>query len=274
VTSADPVRLGDLSADAFRHAVKSHPVILLPLASQEDHGPHLPMGDYVLAEQLAIRIARTATDAGTPTFVAPVLPFGVADYFGASPGGMAVSAATFHALLHDLLASLLRHNLTKILILNGHGGNAPVIHDVTLSLKRTQQIIIPSFYLWKVARELMEARSGQGSADRFGHGGEPLLSLTLALRPQDVPQNADASEVDASLLGLPVSGFGTLNFNGITIDAPVEYNQFPRNVARAARPAASAALGEAVAAALVETAAGFVLHLAASAASASGVSKS
>src|SRR5271168_2353248 len=135
-------RLGDMTASAFAQAARSNPVILLPLGSHEDHGPHLPMGDYLLAEPLAVRIAEAATKAGTKTFVAPCLPFGVADYFGCSPGGMAISAGSFRAVLTDLLAGLLRHGLTNIVILNGHGGNVPVIHEITLEIKRERGLVI------------------------------------------------------------------------------------------------------------------------------------
>jgi creatinine amidohydrolase len=268
-----PVLLSAMSSRRFAEVAGVPPVILLPLGSHEDHGPNLLMGDYVLAEKLAERIARRATAQGTPTYVAPTLPFGVADYFGSSAGGLAISAASFRGVLQDLLGGLLRHGLERIVILNGHGGNVPVIHEVTLEVRMRRGVVVPSFYLWKVAREIMEARLGPGQGARFGHGGEPLASLTMALRPDEMPEAAQSPEVAGRFLDLPVSGFGTLAFEGVSIDAPVEFDQVPRAAGETALPLASAALGEAVADGLVETAARFVGHFA-SAASASGVSKS
>jgi len=266
-------RLSDMTAPAFAQAAGSNPVILLPLGSHEDHGPHLPMGDYLLAEPLAVRIAEAATARGVKTFVAPCLPFGVADYFGASPGGLAISAGSFGSVLSELLAGLLRHGLTNIVILNGHGGNVAVIHDVTLQIRRNSGIVIPSFYLWKIARQLMETRIGQGQAGRFGHGAEPLLSLTKALRSDAVQDDTGLPDTPKTMLGLPVSGFGTLEFLGLDIEAPAEFDQLPRDATAVAWPLASAELGAEVASMLVETAAKFVLHVA-NAASVSGVSKS
>jgi creatinine amidohydrolase len=264
--------LADMTAPDFAQAASSKPVILLPLGSHEDHGPHLPMGDYFLAERLAGRIAEAAVAMGSPSFVAPCLPFGVADYFGSSPGGLALSPAAFRATLTDLLEGLLRHGLDRIVILNGHGGNVPVIHEVTLTLRRERGVVIPSFYLWKIARKLMERRIEAG---RFGHGAEPLLSLTMALRGETV----GASEIappPQGLLGLRVSHFGTLDFEGVEIEAPAEFDAVPRAAVTAAWPSASAALGQEVADELVALGARFVAHVAsvASAASASGVSKS
>ncbi len=100
--------------------------------------------------------------AGTPCLVAPALPFGVADYFGSSPGGLALAPETFRRVLTDLLEGLLRHGLNRIVILNAHGGNVPVVHEVTLALRRRDGIVIPSFYLWKIARQLMEKQLGGG----------------------------------------------------------------------------------------------------------------
>ncbi|MCB5943569.1 creatininase family protein [Acidocella sp. KAb 2-4] len=259
MTDATPnfVRLGDLTAPAFAEALKRNPVILLPLGSQEDHGPHQPMGDYLLAETIAERIARRAHALGAPAYVAPGLPFGVADYFGSSPGGLALSAESFRHVLDDLLHGLLRHGLTRIVILNAHGGNVPVIHQATLALRRARRVVVPSFYLWKVARQLMERRLGGAGQARFGHGAEPLLSLNLALRGDCVSAQGEPARAPGKAFGLPVSGFGTIEFQGVQVEVPVEFEAVPRAAIAAAWPEGSAELGAEVAEALVQAGAAF-----------------
>ncbi len=253
------VRLGDMTAAAFAVAVQDAPVILLPLGSHEDHGPHQPMGDYLLADMVAERIAQHATGQGVPTFVAPSLAFGVADYFGSSPGGLALSPGTFRAVLQDVLEGLLRHGLRKIIILNAHGGNVPVIHEVTLGLRHGGGVMIPSFYLWKIARQLMEKRIGVAHG-RFGHGAEPLLALNLALRPDCVVAAEPGVGAQATVLGLPVAGFGTLDFRGLAVEAPIEFGETPGAAIATAWQERSAALGNDVAEALVTAGADFVVH--------------
>ncbi|HET9146636.1 MAG TPA: creatininase family protein [Acetobacteraceae bacterium] len=252
--------LNELTSAEFRALLPRRPVILLPLGSQEDQGPHAPMGDYLLAEILAARIARAADEAGTPALAAPALPFGAADHFGSSPGGLALAPASFRAVLADLLADLLRHGLNRIVILNGHGGNAPIIHEVTLGIRRAQGVIIPAFYLWKIARTLMERRVGGG---RFGHGAEPLASIAMALRPRAArPDLAVAPAGTGKMLNLSIKGFGALDFEGAEVDAPVEFDLVaPNSTTADARPA-SAELGEAVVDELVALAARFVVHFA------------
>jgi creatinine amidohydrolase len=109
----------------------------------------------------------------------------------------------------------------------------------------------------------MEELLGPAQAHRFGHGAEPLLSLSLALRPDQVVEGPVAAAAAGRLLGLPVSGFGTLDFFGVAIDAPVEFGEAPRSAIEAALPLASAALGAAVADELVAVAAKFVEQFAA-----------
>jgi creatinine amidohydrolase len=260
-------RIADISAAVFAAQSGQKPVILLPLGSLEDHGFALPMGDFVLADVLAGRIAEGAAAAGVPVYAAPALPFGAADFFGSSPGGMAIAPATFRAVLSDLLAGFLRHGLNRIVILNGHGGNVPAIHEVTLALQREAGLVVPSFYLWKVARALMERELGPDGNGRFGHGAEPLLSLTRALRPEFLagavlPGAAAPGAAAGRLLGLPVTGFGTVIFEEVEVEVPGEFGDAPHDAIRTAAPLADAALGARIADRLVEVAVRFVVHVA------------
>jgi creatinine amidohydrolase len=258
-TTSNNQRITELTAPAFAAQAGANPVVLLPLGSLEDHGPNLPMGDYRLADALAGRIAARCQADGVDAYAAPALPFGVADYFGASPGGMAISAASFRGVLGDLLEGFRRQGLTNIVILNGHGGNAPVIHEVTLALCVRYGQVVPSFYLWKVARVLMARELGAAGAGRFGHGAEPLLSLSRALLPGLPPAIAPAPAA-GEMLGLPVSGFGTVEFEGVAVDVPAEFGDVPNEAIRQAAPMADEGLGARVADALVDKAARFVGH--------------
>jgi creatinine amidohydrolase len=256
--------LNALTSAEFAVLLPRNPVILLPLGSQEDQGRHAPMGDFVLASMLAARIAAAASEAGVPALAAPALPFGAADYFGSNPGGLALAPATFRLVLADLLGCLLRHGLRRIIILNGHGGNAPLIHEVTLQLRHEQGVIIPSFYLWKIARAIMERRLGAAAAGRFGHGAEPLASIGLALRPEAArPDLVVPVAAPESIFNLSISGFGTVDFEGAAIEVPVEFDQIAPAAATADARPASAALGLAVVEELTDLGARFVAHLAA-----------
>ena len=94
--------------------------IVLPLGSTEQHA-FLSLGtDSILAERVSVEAAEPL---GVP--VLPVLAYGLTPYFGAYPGSPTLRVDTFLAVLRDLLDSLFGQGFRRILLVNGHGGNAP-----------------------------------------------------------------------------------------------------------------------------------------------------
>src|SRR5690606_34418623 len=120
-----------------------------------------------------------------PTFVAPTIPFGGADYFGSTHGGISIRQSTLVALLDDMFACLARHGLKKILIINGHGGNVPAITEVALRWRQKEGMFVPSMYLWQISYELLKDILGpEMAAKSSGHGGDPLTSIGLHYYPE------------------------------------------------------------------------------------------
>ena len=260
------LRMGELTAHEAREIISRRPVILLPLGSHEDQGPHAPMGDYLSAERMAELIAARATELGGETYVAPVLPFGGADYFGSVPGGIALSQSTLKVVLDDMFACLLRHGLDRLIVINGHAGNVQPIHDATQAVYRARRILIPSFYLWRIAYGLLPGILGAEKAARAGgHGADPLASVTMHLfpqwmRPDLIPEPAPPPVV----MGLPVSGFGTLRFEDVNVEVPVEVDEIaPRGVWHGDPRLSSAQTGARLVQELTELGARFVAHYAA-----------
>nr|WP_239021077.1 creatininase family protein [Novacetimonas hansenii] len=144
-----------------------------------------------------------------------------ADYFGSVIGGIALGQATLRAVLTDIMSCLLRNGLTRVIIFNGHGGNAQAVHDVTLSMRHTHGVVIPSVYLWSIAAGMLpEVMGNRDVAERSaGHGGNPLSSVAMALfpdlvRPDLLPAPATHPQ---QFMGLPVNGFATARFEGSSI---------------------------------------------------------
>jgi creatinine amidohydrolase len=93
---------------------------VLPLGSTEQHA-HLSLGtDAILAERVAVEAAEPL---GVPVF--PALPYGISPYFRAYPGSVSLRVETYLAAVRDLLDSLAHSGFRRILLVNGHGGNAP-----------------------------------------------------------------------------------------------------------------------------------------------------
>ncbi len=95
--------------------------IVLPVGSTEQHAYLSLATDTILAGRLALEAAEPL---GVP--VLPAMPFGVAGRWAAFPGTIALSVDTLAAVLVEALDSLVVHGFRRFLVLNGHGGNAPV----------------------------------------------------------------------------------------------------------------------------------------------------
>jgi len=245
------VRMAELTGAEARALYPSNPVVLLPMGSHEDQGPHAPMGDFLSADAMAGRIARRAEQSGVRTVVAPVLPFGGADYFGSSPGGICLTQSTLRAVLSDMLGCLVRHGLTRLIVINGHGGNVQAIHDATQPFWTQRQILIPSFYLWRVGYGLLPGIVGEAKAKlAAGHGADPLTSVAMHLFPDLVrPDLIPDPEPLQQIMGMPATAFGVARFEGAEIAVPVEYHEIaPLGVragdARLCSPETGAALVE------------------------------
>ncbi len=93
---------------------------VLPLGSTEQHA-YLSMGtDAILAERVAVQAAEPLR---VPVF--PALAYGISPYFRAYPGSVSLRVDTYLAVVRDVLDSLAGSGFRRILVVNGHGGNAP-----------------------------------------------------------------------------------------------------------------------------------------------------
>ena len=93
---------------------------VVPVGSTEQHGYLSLAVDAILAE----RVAREAAEPlGVPVF--PVLAYGITPYFRSYPGTVSLRLDTYHRIVADILDSLAGAGFTRILFVNGHGGNIP-----------------------------------------------------------------------------------------------------------------------------------------------------
>lgn len=222
------VRLSHLAGKDARAALADNPVIFLPMGSHEDQGPHFPMGDYLFADRVAEIAAQEATMNGTPTFVAPVLPYGGEDYFRSMIGGIVLEQSTLTAVLLDMMHSLIDNGLTRIVIVNGHSGNVTPIGLATRQIHRETEIVVPSLYLWEAAYGMLPDIVGaEQSALRAGHGADPLGSVGLHLMPDLVRlehRPAQARLKRDPLLNLPFTNLGKAKLGQVEIGMPNDYS--------------------------------------------------
>ena len=94
---------------------------VLPVGSTEQHAQLSLCVDHILSERVAVEAAEPLE---VPVF--PGVPYGITPYFMAYPGTISLTADTYVRLIRDILDSLAAHGFGRIVLVNGHGGNAPV----------------------------------------------------------------------------------------------------------------------------------------------------
>ena len=93
---------------------------ILPTGSTEQHAYLSLTVDAILAARLAKEVGDIA---GVPVF--PAIPYGLAQQWTAFPGTITLRVETYLALIRDVLDSIRHAGFRRILLVNGHGGNAP-----------------------------------------------------------------------------------------------------------------------------------------------------
>jgi creatinine amidohydrolase len=116
--------------------------IVVPIGSTEQHGGLSLMTDAILAERVA---TEAAEPLGVP--VLPVIPFGVSTYFLGYPGTVSLRVETLVALVRDVLDSLAYTGFRRVLIVNGHGGNAPAA-GLAIQWMRENPTVRVKFHNW------------------------------------------------------------------------------------------------------------------------------
>ncbi len=174
----------DMTAADLRAKAQAGAVVVLPVASMEQHGPHLPVGvDTILCEGVC-RAAADAVAADMAVVVAPTLWCGMAEHHMAFGGTFTFDIPTYQAVLSSLLGSIQRHGFTRVLIVNGHGGNIAALAAFLPDLARTTGLALRVTTYFEQAKDaLAEVLEDQ---DSVHHACEAETSMMMVLAPETV----------------------------------------------------------------------------------------
>ncbi len=149
---------------------------VLPVGSTEQHGPHAPLGTDVLT---ATAVAEAGVDRyDGDAVLAPSIPVGVAAEHRHFAGTLWVSEDTFRRYVSETMASLASHGFTRIVVVNGHGGNVDALRELCGTLVREETAYAVPF-TWFDAVDYADV----DPPIRMGHGGPVETSLLQAIAP-------------------------------------------------------------------------------------------
>jgi creatinine amidohydrolase len=166
--------LEDLTWPEAKARFEAGAVVVVPIgAAAKAHGPHLPLKtDALTARALAQQLIEAL-----PVIAAPVVGFGFYPAFTAFAGSQHLSAATFKALLSELLGSLRGHGVRRIVILNTGVSTEKPIDEVVADAD--DSLVLHMRGLGAAAETLLDVPEG-------GHADERETSVMLALEPRSV----------------------------------------------------------------------------------------
>lgn len=141
------MRIAEMNWMQVEQRVASDDRCVLPIGSVEQHAYLSLCVDMILAEKVAVD---AAAPLGVPVY--PALPFGTTPYFSAFPGTVTLRTSTYLALMEDVLESLHRSGFRRIVVVNGHGGNGPVLGLIKEWMVRRGDARVKFHEWWKSPR--------------------------------------------------------------------------------------------------------------------------
>ena len=190
-----PYRYAEMMWKECRDAAAAGRVAVLPVATHEDHGPHLPIDtDVVLTNEIC---ERAVASIPSEAVLAPPVVHGYSPHHMDFHGTLTITWDTFIRYVKDVCCSLAHHGFERILIVNGHGSNAsPLDLAARLTvLEYDGKVYCASVSHWDL-RRVKTAGAELRDSDYGGtsHAGEYETALYLALKPELVEMDKAVDE--------------------------------------------------------------------------------
>ncbi len=178
-------------------------VVLVPLGSLEQHGPHLPLDTDT---RIAVAVARGAAASREGVAVAPPVAFGSSGEHAAFAGTLSIGTAALCSVLVELGREATR-DWEAMLLVNGHGGNADAVAAAVDRLRGE-------------GRRCAAFHVAPASGD--AHAGRTETALLLHLAPEvvrlDFAEAGERRAVSELMDRLRSEGVRSVSANGVLGD--------------------------------------------------------
>jgi creatinine amidohydrolase len=194
MSTAQEFRYNRLTWQEMNEAIAMQKVVLLPVGSTEQHGPHLPLEtDLFLAETVCLEAGRRDPEH---VLVLPPVGYGLNLHHIDFPGTIHIEPEVFIAFCLNITKSVAYHGFKKILVVNGHGSNMPLADLVARKTVLQTQSLCAAVAYYNLA---LDAFARVRETPVMAHADEFETSLYLHLAPERV-------RMDRAVAGNDVSG--------------------------------------------------------------------
>jgi len=185
------VKLHEMSWTEAKEYFMKNDIAILPVGSNEQHGPQNPLGtDHLIAKALAEETAKR-----TGVLCLQVIPFGISSHHKQFWGTIPISPKTLKEYVKETCLALGYYGVRKILIVNGHGGNRCALVEMAREL-REKGVFVSIFQWWEAAGKLLPELF---KSEERGHAGAEETSMNLVLYPKIVRIDKAVNEEPSKL---------------------------------------------------------------------------
>jgi len=163
-------------------------VAVFPIGSTEPHADHLTYGtDTVAVRAFAEQAVVEANKRGAKCVLLPTLPYGNNENVQQCPWAMSLRPRTMMDFVTDVVASVTRDGVKKIVIINGHGGNTSVLQATLRELAPKRGVFVAMAEQFGLSEDVEEEIA---ETEERGHACEIETSVMLYLAPEHVKMEA------------------------------------------------------------------------------------
>lgn len=194
---------------------KSNDLVVVPVGSVENHGSHMGLGtDYLIPDKIISLLEERLN-----VLSVPVMPFGMADHHTTFPGTLSIGHDGLYLVMSRIAVQLHQMGAKRLVFLNGHGGNTPVLTRIGLDLE-AKGVLCGIIDWWVLAGQLRPEWKG-------GHAGAQETSAMMAAAPWAVHMKDAKESVPKGLSAeLPYGGGNHVLCNGIPVQVPRQTSAF------------------------------------------------
>ena len=172
----------DLTSADLRTICAQRTVAVLPVAAVEQHGPHLPLGTDALINDGVLRRCMQLVRSDLSMLVLPAMNVGDSLEHSDFHGTLSIDSQVLLQSWLDIGRSVARAGVRKLILLNSHGGQVPLVDLVAVRLRAERAMLVARVNTFRLG-----VPEGSFSSDELAHGihgGEVETSLMLHLHPE------------------------------------------------------------------------------------------
>lgn len=211
-----PRHLAEMTWEEVAEILEQTDIVLVPVGSTEEHGPHMPLGaDTIQGTEVSRRIVARLDSEGIPALAGPPIPFGVSLQLMDFPGTITLSPATLQAVVKEVCNSLIKHGFRKLVLLMAHAENLGATYSAVQEVSQQPEVqVLLMNWLPAIKKHYPEILKSKGG----GHGGEGETARVLAVFPELVQM--DRARIYHPERPDKLEGDEPMHFGGAVFDPP------------------------------------------------------